>query len=90
MQIVTIRGIDFDSIQEVHEYLAEELEFPSHYGKNLDALYDVLTELPDEVHFIVDFSDMEDDGMIDRLQRMTEVIQDAAEYSDTLSVEIVP
>ena len=89
MQIVTIRGIDFNSIREVHEYLAEELEFPPYYGKNLDALYDVLTELPDEVHFIMDFSDMEDDELLDRLQRMLEVIRDAARYNDMLSVEEV-
>lgn len=28
-----------------HLYLAEMLEFPDYYGKNLDALYDCLTEL---------------------------------------------
>ncbi len=29
-----------------HEYLAKTLEFPEYYGKNLDALYDCLGELP--------------------------------------------
>lgn len=27
-----------------HEYLAKKLNFPGYYGKNLDALYDLLTE----------------------------------------------
>ena len=27
-----------------HRYLAKTLEFPEHYGNNLDALYDCLTE----------------------------------------------
>ena len=28
-----------------HEYIAHVLEFPKYYGKNLDALFDCLTEM---------------------------------------------
>ena len=31
--------------EQAHSYLAEVLEFPDYYGKNLDALFDCLTEL---------------------------------------------
>ncbi|MCR5673348.1 MAG: barstar family protein [Lachnospiraceae bacterium] len=30
---------------KAHEYIAEVLEFPDYYGKNLDALFDCLTEM---------------------------------------------
>ena len=30
---------------QAHSYLAEVLEFPDYYGKNLDALFDCMTEL---------------------------------------------
>ena len=30
---------------EGHDYLKETLNFPDYYGKNLDALYDCLTEI---------------------------------------------
>lgn len=33
--------------KQAHEYLAQMLDFPDYYGKNLDALYDCLTELGD-------------------------------------------
>ncbi len=31
--------------KEAHEYLAELFSFPSYYGKNLDALYDCVSEM---------------------------------------------
>ena len=31
--------------EEAHSYLAHMLDFPDYYGKNLDALFDCLTEL---------------------------------------------
>lgn len=35
------------------EYLKEQLSFPEHYGKNLDALFDCLTELDEtQIEFV--------------------------------------
>ncbi len=36
--------------QALHEALAQALSFPGWYGKNLDALYDCLTDLEEPVH----------------------------------------
>ena len=35
-----------------HDYLKEALNFPDYYGKNLDALYDCLTEMSCEIDLI--------------------------------------
>ena len=43
-------SIDCQEISErkqLHETLAAALNFPEYYGKNLDALFDCLTELPE-------------------------------------------
>ncbi len=41
---------------ELHSLFAEKLDFPSHYGKNLDALYDALTEYSKSVYIIIENS----------------------------------
>lgn len=35
---------DYDK-KQLHEHIAKVLHFPSYYGKNLDALYDCLSEI---------------------------------------------
>lgn len=42
--VVELNGLEMTDRQRTHEYLAEQLQFPDYYGKNLDALYDLLTE----------------------------------------------
>lgn len=38
-----INGKEIKSQDHLHTILAKQLNFPSHYGKNLDALYDTLS-----------------------------------------------
>ena len=45
-------GKQMVSKKETHQYLQETFGFPDYYGKNLDALYDCLTEMREmEVEF---------------------------------------
>ena len=74
------------SKQEVLEGIAQAFTFPSHFGKNLDALYDCMTDL---VHksgpqpgFVVVLEQIPDNPRFDREAReqLLEVFRDAAEY----------
>ena len=47
MTQIILDGNVLSDAAAVHEYLMETLNFPEHYGKNLDALYDCLTDLED-------------------------------------------
>ena len=40
---ILINGKEVKSQDHLHTMLAKQLSFPSYYGKNLDALYDVLS-----------------------------------------------
>lgn len=41
----TIDALNLRRKKEAHDYLAEVFNFPDYYGKNLDALYDCLSEM---------------------------------------------
>ena len=49
MQEIIIDGEKIHTKEELHKAFAEQFGFPEWYGGNLDALYDCLTELMEEV-----------------------------------------
>ena len=76
--------LDFENMhgrENTHVYLAQMLGFPEYYGKNLDALYDCLTELTD---CTVSFSGVPQGYG----ERVLEVFRDAAQANPGLMIEI--
>jgi RNAse (barnase) inhibitor barstar len=77
---------DAQSKQEVLDKIAEAFTFPLHFGKNLDALYDCMTDI---VHksgaqpgFVVVLEQLPDNPRFDREMReqLLDVFRDAADY----------
>ena len=56
MKTVVIDGRHCKTREQTHEYLAKQSCFPPYYGKNLDALHDVLTSICEPTHFLVRYS----------------------------------
>lgn len=52
MKIIKLDGLRIK--KESHDYIMEVLNFPDYYGKNLDALYDCLTDIGvrTEIHLV--------------------------------------
>ncbi len=74
------------SKQDVLEGIAAAFLFPSHFGKNLDALYDCMTDLVNKAGsqpgFIVVLEQLPDSPRFDRESReqLLDVFRDAADY----------
>ncbi|MBR4447715.1 barstar family protein [Methanobrevibacter sp.] len=66
--------------KEGHDYLMEALGLPDYYGKNLDALYDCLTEMDCEIDLIN--ADEVDEEII-------ETFKDAANENESLKFNII-
>ena len=66
--------------KEGHDYLKEALNLPDYYGKNLDALFDCLTEIECEIE-LVNANEV-DEEIID-------TFQDAADENQFLTFKII-
>ena len=78
--------LDAQSKQDVLDKIAESFLFPTHFGKNLDALYDCMTDL---VHragaqpgFVVVLEQLPDNPRFDREAReqLLDVFRDTADF----------
>lgn len=84
--IVVLNGENIKSREELHTFLAEAFHFPEWYGKNLDALYDCLGDLQENVELCV----LEDKKLVEHLgnygKAFFKVLRDVAKENDHLIV----
>ena len=83
MQEVYVNGNEFENAGEILEYLREELGLEA---GSVNDLYDELTELSDDTKITMDMSQVADDDLLDAVERMAEVMEDAAGECDYLEV----
>lgn len=74
---------------ELHDYLKLQLELPEYYGKNLDALYDLLTErlIPVKIEFL-NFNEAEI-SLGNYARSLADTLRDAAEDNPFLEIEFI-
>ena len=85
MKTVTLDGAVLDSKEALHQTLAQTLAFPDWYGGNLDALFDCLTDLSEEVSITL----LNWDGLGDYGQRVKKVLLAAARENDRITLQVI-
>ena len=87
MKVVILDGTNTPTKEALHEYLARELAFPDWYGGNLDALFDCLTAVSEEVTITLDEAALTE-SLGPYAQRVEKVLTRAAEKNPNLQIII--
>jgi ribonuclease inhibitor len=77
--VYELDGTSMREREAAHTYLQEMLGFPDWYGKNLDALYDLLTEQTEDTMIFISDADAADEAIL-------ETFTDAMEENPALTV----
>ncbi len=74
--------------EKAHAHIARRLSFPDYYGKNLDALHDLLTERREDTEIVIKGSERLKNAMDGYGQRIIDVMLDAAEENKNLKITL--
>ncbi len=81
---------EIPTIDALHAALAKKLRFPGHYGRNLDALHDVLTESVAKRKLVFRGCAAFWHGHPEFFPRFVQVLMNAQDESEGLLVEFEP
>lgn len=76
------------SRKDAHDYLQQLLQLPEYYGRNLDALYDVLTSIGTPMTIVVKNETMAEENLGGYGSALLATIREAAEENPAVTVMI--
>ena len=83
-----LRGDEIENREALHRALAWQLDFPDYYGRNLDALYDVLTSVSSPVRIIFSEEDLLREHLGGYYDLLRSVLEDVCEQNENVSVSL--
>ena len=76
MKTIKLDISNISTVRALHIYLAYRLDLPAHYGRNLDALHDVLGEESEDMHLVL-VGEPASEEMAAYLPRLVRVLEDS-------------
>lgn len=86
---ITLNGKKMDTKEKAHLYIKRKLNTPEYYGKNLDALWDVLSSYNEPIIISLKNKDKLIENLGDYGESIIGVFQDAEKENDNISFEII-
>lgn len=84
MTTIVLDGAYMADKDAAYNYIAKRLGFPSYFGHNLDALYDMLTEPRPQTQLVIYRKEMMLNSLGNYGQRMLDTIRDAIRVNGNL------
>ena len=86
MAEIVLDGLELRSLEEVHDRFAQALTLPEWYGRNLDALFDCLTDLPRDATVRLRCRETLEDRLGRRGRALVRLLRRAAEENPRLTL----
>ena len=87
MKKIVIDPAHIATVKALHIYIAYMLNLPAYYGKNLDALHDVLAEIGEGTHIVL-LAGHAAGECAAYMPCLARVMEDAAQENPYLTVEV--
>ena len=88
MKTIVIDGGMMFTREAAHDYLALRLGFPDYYGRNLDALYDLLTESTAPMTILVTHWAELEQNLGHYAAALLDTLYDAAKENQSLTIQV--
>ncbi len=85
MKLIVIDCLNFTDKLSAHSEIASSMHLPEYYGRNLDALWDMLTQITGETTIILSHSDKADAATMP----IIELFREAAEENKRIELVII-
>lgn len=89
MRQLTLDSSYMTDRKTAHEYIARQLSFPEYYGHNLDALYDMLTDIAEPIIIMINHIELLEAQLGASYGKLLlEVLKDSAAENNFLELKI--
>ena len=85
---IVLEGAAMTDRMAVNNHLVERLDLPTYYGRNLDALYDVLTEIGDDTEIVLENPAAVAEQLGKYGEALLSTMQEAAESNPHLTITL--
>ncbi len=89
MKTIIVDGRRCKTRDQTHTYLAKKAVFPPYYGKNLDALYDVLTTFSTPVQIIIRYPASVTTNLGEYGENFLQVFKEAAQCNRNIALKLL-